>query len=95
MIKMRTDFLEVEGIKMLNEIAKGMLQEKYNLKNDLIMTGWAFKINSTLENIVDNATKNKLEKECNEIWDKWYKKVHEEQLTEENLKTLNNLILQN
>ena len=88
---MKTDFLEIEAIKLLNETAKGILQEKYSLKNDLVMTGWVIKVNSITEKILDNATKEKLEKECEEIWDKWYKKVHKEQFTEKNLTILNNL----
>ena len=67
--------LDIESIKELIKIAKIKLQEKISLENELIMTGWAVKTNKILEKIDNTLERTKLEKECEEIWTKWYIKV--------------------
>ena len=77
-----------EGEKKEELIKKS---EEYNLKNDLVMTGWAIKIDSIINRIQDIKLKEKLEKECEKIWDEWYEKV-QKQLTKDNLAILDSLI---
>lgn len=64
--------LDIESIKELIKIEKIKLQEKISLENELIMTGWAVKTNKILEKIDNTLERTKLEKECEEIWTKWY-----------------------
>jgi hypothetical protein len=92
MIKM-TDLekLDIESIKELIKIAKIKLQEKISLENELIMTGWAVKTNKILEKIDNTLERTKLEKECEEIWTKWYIKVQKEVFSEKNLKIFEKL----
>ena len=80
--------LDIESIKELIKIAKIKLQEKINLENELIMTGWAVKTNKILEKIDNTLERTKLEKECEEIWTKWYIKVQKEIFSEKNLKII-------
>ena len=67
------------------KVAEEMIKEKYNLKNDLVMTGWAVKINSIINHIQDEKLKEKAENDCEKIWNKWYEKVQKEQLINKNL----------
>lgn len=83
--------LDIESIKELIKIAKIKLQEKINLENELIMTGWAVKTNKILEKIDNTLERTKLEKECEEIWTKWYIKVQKEVFSEKNLKIIKKL----
>ena len=83
--------LDIESIKELIKIAKIKLQEKISLENDLIMTGWAVKTNKILKKSGNTLEKAKLEKECEEIWTKWYIKVQKEVFSEENLKIFEKL----
>ena len=78
-------------VSELKKVAEEVIKEKYNLKNDLVMTGWAIKINDIINRIQDIKLKEKLEKECEEIWNKWYEKV-QKQLTKDNLAILDSLI---
>ena len=83
--------LDIESIKELIKIAKIKLQEKISLENELIMTGWAVKTNEILEKIDNSLERTKLEKECEEIWTKWYIKVQKEVFSEKNLKIIEKL----
>ncbi len=83
--------LDIESIKELIKIAKIKLQEKISLENELIMTGWAVKTNKILEKIDNTLERTKLEKECEEIWTKWYIKVQKEVFSEKNLKIFEKL----
>ena len=83
--------LDIESIKELIKIAKTKLQEKISLENELIMTGWAVKTNKILEKIDSAFERTKLEKECEEIWAKWYIKVQKELFSEKNLKNIEKL----
>lgn len=83
--------LDIESIKELIKIAKIKLQEKISLENELIMTGWAVKTNEILEKIKNTLERTKLEKECEEIWTKWYIKVQKEVFSEKNLKIIKKL----
>lgn len=83
--------LDIESIKELIKIAKIKLQEKISLENELIMTGWAVKTNKILEKIDNSLERTKLEKECEEIWTKWYIKVQKEVFSEKNLKIIEKL----
>ena len=83
--------LDIESIKELIKIAKIKLQEKISLENELIMTGWAVKTNKILEKIDNTLERTKLEKECEEIWIKWYIKVQKEVFSEKNLKIIKKL----
>ena len=83
--------LDIESIKELIKIAKTKLQEKISLENELIMTGWAVKTNKILEKIDNTIERTKLEKECEEIWAKWYIKVQKELFSEKNLKIIKKL----
>ena len=83
--------LDIESIKELIKIAKIKLQEKISLENELIMTGWAVKTNKILEKIDNTLERTKLEKECEEIWTKWYIKVQKEIFSEKNLKIIKKL----
>ena len=56
------------------------------------MTGWAFKINELINNIQNSELKEKLDRECQEIWDKWFAKVKTEQLNKEKLAILEALL---
>ncbi len=56
------------------------------------MTGWAIKIDGIINPIQDIKLKEKLEKECEEIWNKWYEKVQKEQLTKDNLAIMGSII---
>ena len=76
----------------LKKVAEEVIKEKYNLKNDLVMTGWAIKIDGIINCIQDIKLKEKLEKECEEVWNKWYEKVQKEQLTKDNLAIMDALI---
>lgn len=80
--------LDIESIKELIKIAKIKLQEKISLENELIMTGWAVKTNKILEKIDNTLERTNLEKECEEIWAKWYIKVQKEIFSEKNLKII-------
>lgn len=55
------------------------------------MTGWAVKTNKILEKIDNSLERTKLEKECEEIWTKWYIKVQKEVFSEKNLKIIEKL----
>lgn len=79
-------------VSELKKVAEEVIKEKYNLKNDLVMTGWAIKINDIINRIKDIKLKEKLEKECEEIWDEWYEKVQKEQLTKDNLAIMDALM---
>ena len=79
-------------VNELKKVAEEVIKEKYNLKNDLVMTGWAIKIDGIINCIQDIKLKEKLEKECEEIWNKWYEKVQKEQLTKDNLAIMDALI---
>ena len=79
-------------VNELKKVAEEVIKEKYNLKNDLVMTGWAIKINGIINPIQDIKLKEKLEKECEEIWNKWYEKVQKEQLTKDNLAIMDALM---
>lgn len=83
--------IDIESIKELIKIAKIKLQEKISLENELIMTGWAVKTNKILEKIDNSLERTKLEKECEEIWTKWYIKVQKEVFSEKNLKIIKKL----
>lgn len=83
--------IDIESIKELIKIAKIKLQEKISLENELIMTGWAVKTNKILEKIDNSLERTKLEKECEEIWTKWYIKVQKEVFSEKNLKIIEKL----
>ena len=83
--------LDIESIKELIKIAKIKLQEEISLENELIMTGWAVKTNKILEKIDNTIERTKLEKECEEIWAKWYIKVQKELFSEKNLKIIEKL----
>lgn len=83
--------IDIESIKELIKIAKIKLQEKISLENELIMTGWAVKTNKILEKIDNSLERTKLEKECEEIWIKWYIKVQKEVFSEKNLKIIKKL----
>ena len=78
-------------VNKLKKVAEEAIKEKYNLKNDLVMTGWAIKINDIINRIQDIKLKEKLEKECEKIWDEWYEKV-QKQLTKDNLAILDSLM---
>ena len=78
-------------VNELKKVAQKVIKEEYNLKNDLVMTGWAIKIDSFINRIQDIKLKEKLEKECEEIWNEWYEKV-QKQLTKDNLAILDSLI---
>jgi hypothetical protein len=91
MIKMTDLEIDIESIKELIKIAKIKLQEKISLENELIMTGWAVKTNEILEKIENTLERTKLEKECEEIWTKWYIKVQKEVFSEKNLKIIKKL----
>jgi hypothetical protein len=56
------------------------------------LTGWAFKINELINNIQNSELKEKLDRECQEIWDKWFAKVKTEQLNKEKLAILEALL---
>ena len=79
-------------VNELKKVAEEVIKEKYNLKNDLVMTGWAIKIDGIINCIQDIKLKEKLEKECEEVWNKWYEKVQKEQLTKDNLAIMDALI---
>ena len=79
-------------IEEMKKVAEGVMKEKYNLKNDLLMTGWAIKINELINNIQNFELKEKLDRECQEIWDKWFAKVKTEQLNKEKLAILEALL---
>lgn len=83
--------IDIESIKELIKIAKIKLQEKISLENELIMTGWAVKTNKILEKIENTLERTKLEKECEEIWTKWYIKVQKEVFSEKNFKIIEKL----
>ena len=78
-------------VNELKKVAQKVIKEEYNLKNDLVMTGWAIKRDSFINRIQDIKLKEKLEKECEKIWDEWYEKV-QKQLTKDNLAILDSLI---
>ena len=78
-------------VNELKKVAEEVIKEKYNLKNDLVMTGWAIKIDGIINRIQDIKLKEKLEKECEEIWNKWYEKV-QKQLTKDNLAIMDALM---
>ena len=86
------DRFYLTAMNELKKVAEGVIKEKYNLKNDLVMTGWAIKIDGIINCIQDIKLKEKLEKECEEIWNKWYEKVQKEQLTKDNLAIMDALI---
>lgn len=92
MEKINQDKFYKMTIKEMKKVAEKVMEEKYNLKNDLLMTGWAFKINELINNIQNSELKEKLDRECQEIWDKWFAKIKKEQLTEKNLAILDALI---
>lgn len=86
------DRFYLTAMNELKKVAEGVIKEKYNLKNDLVMTGWAIKIDGIINCIQDIKLKEKLEKECEEVWNKWYEKVQKEQLTKDNLAIMDALI---
>ena len=85
------DRFYLTAMNELKKVAEEVIKEKYNLKNDLVMTGWAIKIDGIINRIQDIKLKEKLEKECEEIWDEWYEKV-QKQLTKDNLAILDSLM---
>ena len=86
------DRFYLTAMNELKKVAEGVIKEKYNLKNGLVMIGWAIKIDGIINCIQDIKLKEKLEKECEEIWNKWYEKVQKEQLTKDNLAIMDALI---
>ena len=40
-------------VNELKKVAEEVIKEKYNLKNDLVMTGWAIKIYGIINRIQD------------------------------------------
>jgi len=86
------DGFYLTAMNELKKVAEEVIKEKYNLKNDLVMTGWAIKIDGIINHIQDIKLKEKLEKECEEIWNKWYEKVQKEQLTKDNLAIMDALM---
>lgn len=87
-----TDTFHLATVSELKKVAEEMIKEKYNLKNDLVMTGWAVKINSIINQIQDEKLKEKAENDCEKIWNKWYEKVQKEQLTNKNLRILDSVL---
>lgn len=87
-----TDTFHLATVSELKKVAEEMIKEKYNLKNDLVMTGWAVKINSIINHIQDEKLKEKAENDCEKIWNKWYEKVQKEQLTNKNLGILDSIL---
>ena len=85
------DGFYLAAVNELKKVAEEVIKKKYDLKNDLVMTGWAIKINDIINRIQDIKLKEKLEKECEEIWDEWYEKV-QKQLTKNNLAILDSLM---
>lgn len=51
MEKINQDKFYKMTIDEMKKVAEEVMKEKYNLKNDLLMTGWAFKINELINNI--------------------------------------------
>ncbi len=88
-MKNKQDLFYESVLNTLKSVATTLIEQEYSLINDLSMTGWAFKINENLNMITDTKLKEKIEKECDEIWGRWYAKVKEEQLTPKNLSLLN------
>ena len=86
------DRFYLTAMNELKKVAEGVIKEKYNLKNGLVMIGWAIKIDGIINCIQDIKLKEKLEKECEEVWNKWYEKVQKEQLTKDNLAIMDALI---
>ena len=86
------DGFYLTAMNELKKVAEEVIKEKYNLKNDLVMTGWAIKINGIINPIQNIKLKEKLEKECDESWNKWYEKVQKEQLTKDNLAIMDALM---
>lgn len=80
------------AMNKLKKVSEEVIKEKYNFKNGLVMIGWAIKIDGIINHIQDIKLKEKLEKECEEIWNKWYEKVQKEQLTKDNLAIMDALI---
>ena len=79
------------AMNKLKKVSEEVIKEKYNFKNGLVMIGWAIKIDGIINRIQDIKLKEKLEKECEEIWDEWYEKV-QKQLTKDNLAILDSLM---
>lgn len=92
MEKINQDKFYKMTIEEMKKVAEEVMKEKYNLKNDLLMIGWAFKINELINNIQNSELKEKLDRECQEIWDKWFAKVKTEQLNKEKLAILEALL---
>ena len=92
MEKINQDKFYKMTIDEMKKVAEEVMKEKYNLKNDLLMTGWDFKINELINNIQNSELKEKLDRECQEIWDKWFAKVKTEQLNKEKLAILEALL---
>lgn len=92
MEKINQDKFYKMTIEEMKKVAEEVMKEKYNLKNDLLMTGWAFKINELINNIQNSELKEKIDRECQEIWDKWFAKVKTEQLNKEKLAILEALL---
>ena len=86
------DGFYLSTVNELKKVAEEVIKEKCNLKNDLVMTGWAIKIDGIINRIQDIKLKEKLEKEYEEIWNKWYEKVQKEQLTKDNLAIMDALM---
>ena len=92
MEKINQDKFYKMTIEEMKKVAEEVMKEKYNLKTDLLMPGWAFKINELINNIQNSELKEKLDRECQEIWDKWFAKVKTEQLNKEKLAILEALL---
>lgn len=86
------DTFYLATVNELKKVAEEMIKEKYNLKNDLVMTGWAVRTNSIINQIQDEKLKEKAENDCEKIWNKWYEKVKKEQLTNKNLGILDSVL---
>ena len=61
MEKINQDKFYKMTIEEMKKVAEEVMKEKYNLKNDLLMTGWAFKINELINNIQNSELKEKLD----------------------------------
>ena len=57
------DTFYLATVNELKKVAEEMIKEKYNLKNDLVMTGWAVRINSIINQIQDEKLKKGNSKE--------------------------------
>lgn len=49
--KINQDIFYKMTIEEMKKVAEEVINEKYNLKNNLLMTGWALEINELINNI--------------------------------------------